>query len=136
MAIDALGAVAADPTETLPRNATVNQQDFLQILLTQLKFQDPMKPVDNQQFLAQLAQFSAIEINRQQSDKIDSLLQLSSSGQAVGLLGQQVETPQGVGEVTAVSFRNGQTTMTVKTAAGQVIVDVRLRDVSLVQEKK
>ena len=53
MAIDALGAIGS-PTETTPRNATVNQNDFLKILLTQLKFQDPMKPVDNQQFLAQL----------------------------------------------------------------------------------
>src|SRR3954462_1947700 len=90
MAVDALGAVGTS-TDTTPKNATVTQDAFLKILLTQLKFQDPLKPVDNQQFLAQLAQFSAIEINRQQSEKIDSLLQLNSSGQAIGLLGQQVE---------------------------------------------
>ena len=93
---------------SVPRNASIAQEAFLRILLTQLRFQDPLKPVDNQQFVAQLAQFSALEINRQQSEKIDTLLQINSTGQAIGLLGQQVEVRgaagAGVGEVIAVSF--------------------------------
>jgi flagellar basal-body rod modification protein FlgD len=137
MAIDALGAVGS-PTDTTPANATVNQNEFLKILLTQLKFQDPMKPVDNQQFLAQLAQFSAIEINRQQSAKIDTLLQMDTSAQAVNLLGQQIEVNssqfQGVGKVTAVSFNTGEPLLTVRNTAGTVGVGVHLRDVKLVQE--
>jgi flagellar basal-body rod modification protein FlgD len=137
MAIDALGAIGS-PTETTPRNATVNQNDFLKILLTQLKFQDPMKPADNQQFLAQLAQFSAIEINRQQSEKIDTLLQMDSSAQAINLLGQQIEVNaaefQGVGEVTAVSFSTGEPLLTVRSASGTVGIGLHLRDVRLVQE--
>jgi flagellar basal-body rod modification protein FlgD len=136
MALDALGVVAS--TDTTPKNATVTQDAFLKILLTQLKFQDPLKPVDNQQFLAQLAQFSAIEINRQQSEKIDSLLQLNSSGQAIGLLGQQVEVNssefQGVGEVTAVSFDAGAPMLTVRKPDGSVGIGVHLRDVKLIQE--
>jgi flagellar basal-body rod modification protein FlgD len=136
MALDALGVVAS--TDTTPKNATVTQDAFLKILLTQLKFQDPLKPVDNQQFLAQLAQFSAIEINRQQSDKIDSLLQLNSSGQAIGLLGQQVEVNstefQGVGDVTAVSFDAGAPMLTVRKSDGSVGLGVHLRDVKLIQE--
>src|SRR3954470_21360333 len=136
MALDALGVVAS--TDTTPKNATVTQDAFLKILLTQLKFQDPLKPVDNQQFLAQLAQFSASEINRQQSEKIDSLLQLNSSGQAIGLLGQQVEVNssefQGVGEVTAVSFDAGAPMLTVRKSDGSVGIGVHLRDVKLIQE--
>jgi flagellar basal-body rod modification protein FlgD len=136
MAIDAIGLAGnADPT--IPKNAAVSQEAFLKILLTQLRFQDPLKPVDNQQFLAQLAQFSAIEINRQQSEKIDTLLQMNSTGQAMNLLGQEVEVQgasgAGVGEVTAVSFRTGEPLLTVKTAA-TTIIDVRLRDVRLIQE--
>jgi flagellar basal-body rod modification protein FlgD len=68
MAIDAIGALA-DTTSEIPRNAGIAQEDFMRILLAQLRFQDPLKPVDNQQFVAQLAQFSALEINRQQSEK-------------------------------------------------------------------
>jgi flagellar basal-body rod modification protein FlgD len=133
MAIDAIGLAGSTDT----RNASISQEAFLKILLTQLRFQDPLKPVDNQQFLAQLAQFSAIEINRQQSEKIDTLLQMNSTGQAIGLLGQQVEvqgaTGAGVGEVTAVSFRTGEATLSVRTASA-TLVDVRLRDVRLIQE--
>jgi flagellar basal-body rod modification protein FlgD len=136
MAVDAIGIVSQNEA-TVPRNAAVSQEAFLKILLTQLRFQDPLKPVDNQQFLAQLAQFSAIEINRQQSEKIDTLLQMNSTGQAIGLLGQQVEVQgvsgAGVGEVTAVSFRTGEATLSVRTPS-TTLVDVRLRDVQLIQE--
>ena len=138
MALDAIGLVTQSDA-TVPKNAAVSQEAFLKILLTQLRFQDPLKPVDNQQFLAQLAQFSAIEINRQQSEKVDTLLQMNSTGQAMGLLGEQVEvrgtSGAGVGEVTAVSFRTGEPMLTVKTASA-TLVDVRLRDVLLIQESK
>ena len=135
MAVDAIGLTGSTDTN-LPKNASVTQDAFLKILLTQLRFQDPLKPVDNQQFLAQLAQFSAIEINREQSEKVDTLLQMNSTGQAIGLLGQQVEVQgasgAGVGEVTAVSFRTGEPALTVKTTSA-TLVDVKLRDVTLVQ---
>jgi len=135
MSIDAIGVTASTDTST-PANATVDQKAFLDILLTQLKFQDPLKPMDNQEFLAQLAQFSAIEINRQQSEKIDTLLQLNSTGQAIGLLNQQVEVSgtsgAGVGKVTAVSFRTGEPLLTVKTDTA-TMVDVALRDIQLIQ---
>jgi len=135
MAIDAIGLAAQQ--DALPRNAIVDQESFLRILLTQLRFQDPLKPMDNQQFIAQLAQFSALELNRQQTEKMDSLLQFGAGGQAIGLLGQQVEvrgTQSGVGEVTAVSFATGQPLLSVRTQGGQTIVSVRLSDVTLVRE--
>lgn len=136
MAVEAIGVVN-QPDAGVPRNAIVSQEEFLNILLTQLRFQDPLKPMDNQQFVAQLAQFSALELNRQQAEKIDSLLQIDSTGQAIGLLGQQVEVrnvPNGVGEVIAVSFATGQPALTVRTNAGQSLVDVKLSDIVLVQE--
>ena len=136
MAVDAIG-LAGTSEASVPRNASIGQEDFLRILLTQLRFQDPLKPVDNQQFVAQLAQFSALEINRQQSEKIDTLLQINASGQAIGLLGQQVEVRgvagAGVGEVIAVSFATGEARLSVRTPS-TTMVDVRLVDVQLVQE--
>lgn len=136
MAIDAIGIAGTGDTN-VPRNASIAQEDFLRILLTQLRFQDPLKPVDNQQFVAQLAQFSALEINRQQSEKIDTLLQINASGQALGLIGHQVEVRgaagAGVGEVIAVSFATGEPRLSVRTPT-TTLVDVRLVDVQLVQE--
>lgn len=39
----------------------LGESDFLQLLVTQLRYQDPMQPMDDKQFIAQLAQFSALE---------------------------------------------------------------------------
>jgi flagellar basal-body rod modification protein FlgD len=136
MAIDAIGALE-DSDSSVPRNAGIAQEDFLRILLAQLRFQDPLKPVDNQQFVAQLAQFSALEINRQQSEKIDQLLTIQAADQSVALIGKSVEvrTAQGVnvvGNVTAVSFRTGAPLLTV-TTNGTTLVDVRPADVVLIR---
>jgi len=135
MAIDAIGLAGTADT-TIPKNAAVGQDAFLKILLTQLRFQDPMKPVDNQQFIAQLAQFSALEINRQQSEKVDTLLQINATEQAMDLIGRQIELRGGaVGEVTDASFgSNGDARLTVRTQSGAVDPTVRLIDIIRVRE--
>lgn len=136
MAVDAIG-LAGSNENSVPRNASIGQEDFLRILLTQLRFQDPLKPVDNQQFVAQLAQFSALEINRQQSEKVDTLLQITASGQAMSLIGRKVEvrgaSGAGVGDVIAASFASGEARLSVRTPT-TTLVDVRLADIQLVQE--
>lgn len=136
MAVNAIGSVG-DSASDVPSSAQLGQEDFMRILLAQLQFQDPLKPVDNQEFVAQLAQFSALEINRQQGEKIDQLLAIQSVDQSVGIIGKNVElqTAQGssvAGSVTAVSFRTGEPRLTV-TANGTPITDVRLSDVMLVR---
>lgn len=136
MAIDSIGALP-DASSEVPRNAGIGQEDFLRILLAQLRFQDPLKPVDNQQFVAQLAQFSALELNRQQSEKLDQLLVMQATDQAVALIGKTVEmrTAQGasvVGNVSAISFASGEPRLTV-VSNGTTFVDVRPSDVVLVR---
>lgn len=135
MAIESIGAV---PTASaLPTNTVLGQEDFLRILLTQLQFQDPLKPIDNQAFVAQLAQFTSLEINRQVSDKTDSLLTIQSATQSLGLIGRTVEvssaTGAQVGTVTAIAFQGGSPALTVQTAAGQFLTGVTLSQVTLVR---
>src|SRR5258705_9905250 len=89
MAINSLGTVTSSAS-TLT-NSGISQDEFLRILLTQLRFQDPLKPMDNEQFVAQLAQFSALEINREQSAKFDNLLTIQATNQAVAVIGKSVE---------------------------------------------
>jgi flagellar basal-body rod modification protein FlgD len=133
MSVDAIG-LPATTTSTTPTTSTINQQDFLKILLTQLQFQDPLKPVDNEQFVAQLAQFSALEVSQEQSQKIDSLLTIEGADQAVALMGKTVQAGQAntVGTVTAISFSTGEPLLTVTTSSSSV-VDVKLSDITLLQ---
>jgi flagellar basal-body rod modification protein FlgD len=136
MAVDAIGSIASSSGE-VPNAAQLSQEDFMRILLAQLQFQDPLKPMDNQEFVAQLAQFSGLEINRQQSEKVDQLLAMQSVDQSVGIIGKNIEvqTSAGsstVGSVTAVSFRSGEPRLTVN-ANGTTITDVKLSDVMLIR---
>ena len=135
MAVDAIGLPAASTT-TVSTSSTINQQDFLQILLTQLQFQDPLKPTDNEQFVAQLAQFSALQVAEDQSQKLDSLATIQDADQAVALMGKTVQAgasqANAVGTVTAISFSSGSPLLTVTTASS-TLVDVKLSDVTLVR---
>jgi flagellar basal-body rod modification protein FlgD len=129
-----IGSTGASP---VTRDTTVSQENFLRILLTQLRFQDPMKPVDNQEFVAQLAQFSSLEINRQSGEKLDTLLTVTATSQALSLVGKTVEVSgaagSGVGVVTAVGFSNGESKLTVRTST-TTLVDVRPADIILVRQ--
>jgi flagellar basal-body rod modification protein FlgD len=135
MAIDAIGGLATSGAAT-PSNSVVSQDEFLRILLTQLRFQDPLKPVDNEQFVAQLAQFTALEINRQNGQKLDSLLAVAANTQALSLIGKVVEVSGasgfGSGTVTAVSFSTGEPRLTVQTST-TTLVDVKPADVILIR---
>lgn len=73
---------------------TMGKEDFLKLLVAQLGHQDPLKPMENQEFVAQLAQFSSLE----QMVNVNSNLQLlqvaqasMTNGQVASLLGKQVE---------------------------------------------
>ncbi len=75
----------------------MGKDDFLRMLVTQLNNQDPLNPMDGQEFAAQLAQFSSLEQLSQINDNLDLSLQsdllLSQSianNMAVGLIGREV----------------------------------------------
>jgi flagellar basal-body rod modification protein FlgD len=66
-------------------NADFN--DFLKILTTQLKNQDPTAPLDTNQFTQQIIQFSAVEQSINQNKKLDELISLSKVNQTSSLIG-------------------------------------------------
>ncbi|MGD2062374.1 MAG: flagellar hook assembly protein FlgD [Nitrospirota bacterium] len=74
----------------------VDKLEFLELLTTQLQYQDPLDPMDNTAFTAQLAQFSSLEQLTNLNGKFDDLL-ASQAGlstlQALGFLGREVEAP-------------------------------------------
>ncbi len=132
MSIDSIAS-----TSTNLRANSMNQEDFLKILLTQLTYQDPMKPVDNQQFLAQMAQFTSLEQTQQLNDKIAVLISNQAALQSVGLIGRTVDiTANGstvTGSVTALSLSGESPLITVKTAAGATLSNISLSQVTAVR---
>lgn len=137
MAVQSIG-VTTTPTTAALQTAGLTQQDFLQVLMTQLSYQDPLKPMDNEQFLAQMAQFSSLGLMQQQNDKTDTLLAIQSAAQTVGLLAHSVQmntnTGVQVGTVGAISFlSDGTPQLTVNLANGTVLTGIGLSQVTLVQ---
>jgi flagellar basal-body rod modification protein FlgD len=77
-------ASAPPPTANSPvSDPTVNKQTFLQLLVTQIKNQNPLNPTDGTQFLSQLAQFSELEQMINVNTNLQSIKQdLGNGGQA------------------------------------------------------
>ena len=100
-------ATAVGPSQA-SQSSNIGIEDFLKILSAQLNNQDPLKPVDNTEFIAQIAQFASLGQRRELNGKIDSLLSSQASTQSVGLLGKTIDATFGgqllTGRVTALSL--------------------------------
>jgi len=90
----AANATATSTTSTRKKDlGALNQEDFMKLMLQQLKSQDPFKPTDNTQFIAQMAQLSSVtgisEMKNSLNDVVDSL-RSSQVLSASNLLGREV----------------------------------------------
>jgi flagellar basal-body rod modification protein FlgD len=137
MAIEAIGGISSGNSSATSSTSVINQDEFLKILLTQLTLQDPLKPLDNQEFLAQLAQFTSLEQQKQTTDKLDTLLGVDVTNQAVSLIGKTVDvaSASGVatGQVTTVSFSNGQPFLSVQLTNGTFLTGISLSQISTIR---
>jgi flagellar basal-body rod modification protein FlgD len=109
---------------------TLNQDDFLKLLVTQLSSQDPMNPVSDAEFIGQMAQFSTLQQTQAMQQDVAAL-------QANNLLGRtvQVQSPQGqtyTGVVSGVVFQSGIPQLTVN---GQSYSLSQVLSVSQTQQK-
>jgi len=82
--------------------SVLDKNDFLKILITQLSHQDPTEPMEDKEFVAQMAQFSALEQMTNMSQEFAQLTSILTSGQAVSLLGKTVDIVDGDKVVTGV----------------------------------
>jgi flagellar basal-body rod modification protein FlgD len=67
---------------------TVDYNTFLQLLIAEMKNQDPTNPMDTSQYMSQFAQLSSVEQAMQTNTKLDALLSSSALSQADGLIGR------------------------------------------------
>jgi flagellar basal-body rod modification protein FlgD len=132
MTINAIGAAS-----TTGAANSLALEDFLKVLLTQLTYQDPLKPMDNQEFMAQIAQFTSLEQTQQLNTHMQSLLNNQSSLQSVGLIGRTIDisTDSGPlsGTVSALSLAGASPQLTLALTSGASIANVSLSQITAVR---
>jgi flagellar basal-body rod modification protein FlgD len=121
---------AVTPAATTPSASSLGLQDFIKVLTTQLTYQDPLKPMDNQQFMAQVAQFTALEQSQQMNERMQQLVDNQAALQSIGLIGRTVEISTAAGRtsgtVTALSLQGEAPVLTLALPGGAVLEDVSL----------
>ena len=80
---------------TREANNNLGKDDFLKLLITQLTHQDPTQPMEDREFIAQMAQFSTLEQMTNMNEGFSTLSNMLQSNQAMGLLGKTVEIIDG-----------------------------------------
>ena len=134
MASTVTGAAQSTSTYTLPSNlkttaqakteaeqkaltgdgGAMGQTAFLTLFTTQLKSQNPLDPMNNEAFVAQLAQFSQLEATTKMSDNVQNLVSSMSNDRmssASGLLGKKVAIPDGKAILTNAQPVDGTVTL-------------------------
>jgi len=128
---------ASGNPRTTGQTQTLGKDDFLKLLVSKLQNQDPLKPMDDQSFVAELAQFSSLEQMNNIADGITKQNQLSylqSQGlnnvMASGLIGKEVKAQfsnlvVAKGDQPTINFTLDQAaakvTLSIKDASGQVV---------------
>lgn len=106
----ATNAQSATDAGRVPKQS-LGQDDFLKLITVQLTKQDPMKPVDDTSFMAQMAQFTALEQASGMARDMAAMRADSSLQSATALLGREatLNTPDGpvTGIVSAVDTSDG-----------------------------
>ena len=118
MQVDSAAAssnVAATPS-TKPASSSIDYNTFLQLMIAEMKFQDPTNPTDTSQYMSQFAQFSTVEQGIQTNNKLDSLLSSQALSQADNLIGHTATSPDGgvTGKISSITVSaTGGTTATL-----------------------
>ncbi len=107
-----LGAAAAGATSAASATSLTSSADkdlFLQLLVAQMRYQDPSNPTDTSQFLSQTAQFTALEKMQEVADQTTQLVSLQVAFGASAMVGRTVAYPGPdgapvTGQVSSVRF--------------------------------
>lgn len=87
--------VSATESSSDSKDATLNYESFLKLLVAQLKNQDPTEPMDATAQMAQLATFSQVEQTIKTNSNLESLLQRTSLQEADSVIGRTVTSEDG-----------------------------------------
>lgn len=96
------GGMLVPGMPTTQASAQEDKQMFLELMVAQLRYQDPLNPADSGEFLAQSAQFTALEKMQEVADRTGQLLGAQMAFGASGLVGRHVSW---------ISPEDGETTL-------------------------
>lgn len=104
--VNSVGNTAANKTQETASKESLDYNAFLQLLLAQMKNQDPTEPMDSTAYMGQLASFSNVEQGMKMNAKLDSLMSAFYLNQADGVIGRTLTTADGAttGKVVSVSI--------------------------------
>jgi len=103
--VSAITATSPQPSGATSSVGDLDYKAFLRLLIAQLKNQDPTKPMDSTQFVAQLATFAQVEQSITANAKLDSLITASALSLADAVIGRTVTSADGAVSGTVASVR-------------------------------
>lgn len=133
-----LESLAIKSDETKKSNQDLGQEEFLELMVAQLNNQDPTKPMENAEFLGQLAQFGTVNGITELQTSVNSLatsLQSNQALQASTMVGRTVSVPTSSINLTAgeavkgtvsLSANSSQVTLNVRDESGQTVKEMSL----------
>lgn len=133
-----MARVNSQTVEEKTPNGELGQTDFLELMIAQIKHQDPFEPMDNGQFIAQMAQFATVDGIQNMENSISELNGTMTSNQtltATSLVGRNVMAPGGdvildtegsIGGVINADPTASQLTMNVMDSNGALVARYQL----------
>ena len=136
MEITAAAGLVPATSDIAAKSLALEFDNFLILLTTQLRYQDPLEPLDSNEFTAQLVRFTNVEQAIAQNKKLEQLvniLQAAGAVAAVGYLGMKIEAmgteselANGVAEWSyTLEKPSASTTIFVKNASGDVVFSAK-----------
>jgi flagellar basal-body rod modification protein FlgD len=133
--VPATNAIASSTTAvTADKSRQLGKQDFLKLLMAQLQNQDPMKPMDDTQMIAQMAQFSALEATEQLNSTIQQSNNVQTIAQAGALIGKYIKADQADGTSTTGAVTGVKFTSTDGVTSPTVLVNGKDVDYSTIRQ--
>jgi flagellar basal-body rod modification protein FlgD len=144
--LNTAGAAGATTTNLAESRLVGDYDSFLRLLTTQLRYQDPLSPLDATQFVSQLSQFASVEQMIQSNRKLDQIIGSLGANSVladIGLIGRAVEVPGNLAELRngtlslnyALARDAAQATVVIRDAEGTIVrtlpVDTRAGEHSL-----
>jgi flagellar basal-body rod modification protein FlgD len=130
-AVDPHYRVLAESTNKTNDRSTMGKDQFLQLLVTQLTYQDPLNPISNENFSAQMAQFSSLEQTMESNKNMKAMYTEQSIAQAAALLGKQVyavdaDTNEStIGVVNGIKIEDGVPMLKLDSGESLSLYDVQ-----------